>query len=50
MDIFGNLCSAGFWICIFGVLVVEEVEVPGENHRPLVNFITCGYESSAPFL
>jgi protein gp37 len=32
------------------VLVVEEA---GENHRPwrkqLVNFITCGCESSAPF-
>jgi hypothetical protein len=35
------------------VLVVEEAGVPGENHRPwrkqLVNFITCGCESSAPF-
>ena len=34
------------------VLVVEEGGVPGENHRPwgkqLVNFITCGCESSAP--
>jgi hypothetical protein len=33
--------------------VVEEAGVPGENHRPmgkqLVNFITCGCESSAPF-
>jgi len=35
------------------VLVVEEAGVPGDNHRPskqLVNFITCSYESSAPFL
>ena len=36
------------------VLVVEEAGVPGENHRPwastLVKFITCGCESSAPFL
>jgi len=36
-------------------LVVEEARVPGENHRPwackqIVNFITCGCESSAPFL
>jgi hypothetical protein len=36
------------------VLVVEEAGVPGENHRrtmgkQLVNFITCGCESSAPF-
>jgi len=35
------------------VLVVEEAEVPGENHRPwasnlLVNFITCDCESSVP--
>ena len=32
------------------LLVVEEVGVPGENHRPLAsnwNFITCGCESSA---
>ena len=34
------------------VLVVEEAGVPGENHRPWarVRFITCGCESSAPFL
>ena len=36
------------------VLVVEEAGVPEENHRPLgkqpVSFITCGCESSAPFL
>jgi hypothetical protein len=37
-------------------LVVEEVGVPGENHRPwasnwqLINFITCGCESSALFV
>jgi hypothetical protein len=31
------------------VLVVEEAGVPGENLRPLVNFITCSCESSAPF-
>jgi hypothetical protein len=33
------------------VLVVEEAGVPGENHRrkQLVNFITCGCESSTPF-
>jgi len=35
------------------VLVVEEAGLPRENHRPwvkqLVNFITCGCESSAPF-
>jgi hypothetical protein len=34
--------------------VVEEAGVPGENYLPwckqLVNFITCGCESSAPFL
>ena len=34
-------------------LAVEEAGVPGENHRPwaskLVNFITCGCESSALF-
>jgi hypothetical protein len=33
--------------------VVEEAGVRGENHRPwgkqLVNFITCGCDSSAPF-
>jgi len=37
------------------VLVEEEAGVPVESHRPcmgkqLVNFIICGYESSAPFL
>jgi hypothetical protein len=36
------------------VLVVEEAGVSRENHRPwakqLVNFITCGCESSAAFL
>jgi hypothetical protein len=35
------------------VSVVEEAGVPGENNRPwastLVNFITSGCESSAPF-
>jgi hypothetical protein len=36
------------------VLVVEEAGVPRENHVPtmgkqLVNFFTCGCESSAPF-
>jgi hypothetical protein len=35
--------------------VVEEAGVPRENHQPcmmgkqLVNFVTCAYESSAPF-
>jgi hypothetical protein len=42
-------------ISLLPVLVVEEAGVPGENHRPtmgkqLVSFITCSYESSAPFL
>jgi hypothetical protein len=35
------------------VLVVEEAGVPGElttMGKQLVNFITCGCESSAPFL
>ena len=31
------------------VLVVGETGVPGENHRPLVNFMTCDCESSALF-
>jgi hypothetical protein len=35
-------------------VVVEETREPGENHptmgKQLVKFITCGCESSAPFL
>ena len=33
------------------VLVMEEADLPGENHmgKQLINFITCGSESSAPY-
>jgi hypothetical protein len=50
-----NNISVMSWL---SVLLVEELEtgVHVENHRPvtmgkqLVNFITCGCESSTPFL
>jgi hypothetical protein len=48
-DIFSNI-SAISWR---PVLVVEEAAVFGENqtmNKQLINFITCGCESSAPFL
>jgi hypothetical protein len=43
------------WVCLLTRLCfIEEAGVPEENHRPLgkqpVSFITCGCESSAPFL
>ena len=48
---FSNILAISWW----PNLVVEKAGVPGENLRPLVsnelvNFITCGCESSAPFL
>jgi hypothetical protein len=43
---FSNISAISWW----PVLVVEEIGVPEQNHQPWVNFITCGSESSAPFL
>ena len=47
---FSNISTISWW----PVLVVEEAGVPREKHRPWAsncfNFITCGCESSAPFL
>ena len=45
MMYFSNISAISWW----PVLVVEETGVPGENHQPWVNCITCGSESSAPF-